>query len=74
MKKHCLLHGRTTIGERGQIVIPMNIRTALKLKPGDEMVVMSRCEKIVVFPAKQLESWYESVSEHIAAMRKKSKR
>ncbi len=31
--------GTTTMGERGQIVIPSEVRRSLHLKPGDKMVV-----------------------------------
>ena len=60
-KKHTFLHGRTTVGERGQIVIPQNIRTKLKLKHGDEMIVLMQGEKILVLPAKKLEHFFETI-------------
>ena len=73
-KKSSFFHGRTTVGERGQIVIPQNIRTAMKVKPGDEMVVMSRGDKIIVFPSKNLEKFYQTVvtqMDHLRNHRKK---
>ena len=34
-------HGSTTIGERGQIVIPSEAREAMGLKKGDKLLVFS---------------------------------
>ncbi len=69
MHKHNFLHGRTTVGERGQIVIPQSIRTSLKLKQGDEMVVMSRGEKIIIVPSKKLASFFETIFGHADMLR-----
>lgn len=32
-------YGTTTLGERGQMVVPAEARRALNLKPGDKMLV-----------------------------------
>lgn len=73
-KKQHFLHGVTTIGERGQIVIPQNIRTALKIKSGDEMVVMTKGERIVVVPARKLEDFYRTMIDHMDDLRKNLKK
>ncbi len=69
MTKQDFEHGRTTMGERGQIVIPQNIRTALKLKHGDPLVVIAKCGKIIVLPAKNLEAFFESVMQQMNTLR-----
>ncbi len=56
---HSLLHGRTVLGERGQIVIPQGIREGMGIKPGDEMVVIARDHKIIIVPGARLERFYE---------------
>ena len=76
MKKRSFLHGMTTVGERGQIVIPHEIRQALKVKAGDEMVVFLHEHKIVVVPASALEKFYKTVLgriEHLRSARRASK-
>jgi AbrB family looped-hinge helix DNA binding protein len=73
-KPSTFLHGRTTVGERGQIVIPQNIRTAMKVKAGDEMVVMSRGDRIIVLPAKNLEEFYQTVIGQMDDLRKQTKK
>ncbi len=34
--------GTTTVGERGQVVIPAEVRRELKISPGDKLVVFVR--------------------------------
>lgn len=41
-------HGITTIGERGQVVIPQEARKALNLKQKDKLFVFSKLDKVVV--------------------------
>ena len=44
----------TKLGERGQIVIPLEIRKKLKLKKGDKFIV-STSGKLIVFSHLKLE-------------------
>jgi AbrB family looped-hinge helix DNA binding protein len=67
------LHGTTTVGERGQIVIPGNIRKALKIKPGDDMTVIARDGKIVVLPTRSLEAFYTSILDKLEGLRGKKR-
>ena len=70
MDKNCLLlHGITTVGERGQIVIPQNIRESMKIKAGDDMVVMAQQGKIVVLPAQALEAYYGAIIGQLNTVR-----
>lgn len=54
MKKHIFEHfvenkltGVTSVGERGQIVIPAKIRQDLKLKKGEKMFVFARNDRFI---------------------------
>lgn len=40
-------YGLTTIGERGQIVIPKEIRKMMRVKPGDKFFVCTRAGKVI---------------------------
>jgi AbrB family looped-hinge helix DNA binding protein len=42
-------YGMTTIGERGQVVIPKEIRKLMKIKPGDQFLVFCRDNAIIGF-------------------------
>ena len=41
MKDSPEVFGTVTVGQRGQVVIPMKARKALKLRMGDQLIVMS---------------------------------
>ncbi len=54
MKKHIFEHfvenkltGVTSVGERGQIVIPAEIRKDLKLKKGEKLFVFARHDRFI---------------------------
>ena len=41
------LYGTTTVGSKGQIVIPAKAREELDIKPGDKVLVMSKMGKVL---------------------------
>jgi AbrB family looped-hinge helix DNA binding protein len=47
MRKHDKLYGTTTLGARGQLVIPAQARKDLGLKPGDHLAVMGKFGKVL---------------------------
>lgn len=60
--------GVTTIGERGQIVIPVKAREELHLEKGDQLVVISKGHKFIglikeVEMTGMLKSWLEEIEE-----------
>jgi AbrB family looped-hinge helix DNA binding protein len=42
------LYGAVTVGERGQLVIPADLRKELKIKAGDKLMIFANLEKKVV--------------------------
>lgn len=42
-------YGTTTIGEKGQVVIPAEARTATKLKKGEKLLVFGMGEDVLIF-------------------------
>lgn len=42
------LYGAVTIGERGQLVIPADLRKELKIKPGDKLMIFAKVDKKVM--------------------------
>jgi len=55
--------GATTVGERGQMVIPAEARRSFKLKQGDKLLVFGMGEMIVCMKIANL----EKVASHMAS-------
>lgn len=56
MTKHDKFYGLTTMGVRGQVVVPAEARKDLRLKPGDQLVVIGKFGKALGFiKAQELE-------------------
>jgi AbrB family looped-hinge helix DNA binding protein len=62
--------GITTLGEKGQIVIPAEARKRLKLKAGEKlMVMMPHGNAIVLMKASQLETFAEGLTQKLASIK-----
>lgn len=46
-KQQDKFYGTTTVGERGQVVIPAAARKELGIKPGDQLMVMGKFGKVL---------------------------
>ncbi|MFA6278541.1 MAG: AbrB/MazE/SpoVT family DNA-binding domain-containing protein [Candidatus Paceibacterota bacterium] len=71
-KKEESLIGVTTVGEKGQIVIPADIREALKLSKGTKLMVIAHQGSVFLMRPAAL----ESMAKHFSALQtliKKSK-
>ena len=65
--RHDKLYGTTTMGVRGQVVIPAEARKELKLKPGDQLLVMGRFGKALgLMKTEDLGDILNQVMEHFA--------
>ncbi len=62
-------YGSTTLGERGQIVIPVEAREALKLEKGEKLLVLGMNEEALVLQKvsalKQISDMLEKRSKEI---------
>ena len=45
MVRHDKFYGTTTMGARGQVVVPAEARKDLNLQPGDQLLVMGKFGK-----------------------------
>lgn len=55
------------MGERGQIVIPKDIRDRLKIKPGAKMMVMQHGDSpIMLLPIEQMQEMIRQMSDRVA--------
>ena len=69
-------YGSVTVGERGQLVIPAELRKALRIKPGDQLMVFAKLDKRVVslMPAKDFSQFLEKAAKLISKLEKKMPR
>jgi len=52
-----------TVGTKGQIVIPLEIREELSINPGDKIVLLARGKKaVVLLPMDGMQEWLDKLS------------
>lgn len=58
--------GSTMLGERGQLVIPKDIRERLKLKSGEKLLVMNQPNgPILIFPLEKMQSMLDAMTRRL---------
>ena len=64
--------GLTVVGERGQIVIPKEIRDAMGLAPGAQLVILRHHDQgpILMFPAKEMKNFMNRMAARFAKLSK----
>ena len=61
------LYGTTTVGARGQVVIPAEARKDLGLSPGDQLMVMGKFGKALgLIKTSEMESFVKVIMENLA--------
>lgn len=60
----------STIGERGQIVIPKKVRDQLKAKQGDKFLFIFNGETIMLAPINSLKMFTEHFQKHLKEIEK----
>ena len=61
------LYGTTTMGARGQVVIPADARKDLGLSPGDQLMVMGKFGKVLgLIKADQMESFVKIIMQNFS--------
>ncbi len=59
------IYGTATLGTKGQVVIPAQARKDLKLKMGDQLLVMGKLGKVVaLMKADQIEDLIASIMDN----------
>lgn len=60
------LYGTTTMGARGQVVIPADARKDLGLSPGDQLMVMGKFGKALgLIKTEEMESFVKIIMENL---------
>lgn len=58
--------GTTTIGERGQVVIPAEIRKQMKLETGDKLLVFCKFDQVIgLIKAENLDKFLDKITTHV---------
>jgi AbrB family looped-hinge helix DNA binding protein len=70
-KENCPFYGASTIGEKGQIVIPQEVREAMKLEKGDKLLVFGMGRDMVALAKlSQFEKFEKHLSNRLESIRK----
>jgi AbrB family looped-hinge helix DNA binding protein len=66
-------YGPVTVGERGQLVIPAEVRKTLHIKSGDQLMVFARLDKRVIslMPSKDFSQFLERAAKIISKLESK---
>lgn len=70
-KKHIELVGTMTLGPKGQIVIPSDIREKMGVKPGDKLVALYVPDKCAVsfVSEHRLQKIIDKMGDHVSSIR-----
>ena len=61
------IYGTTTVGERGQVVIPSAIRKKMKIESGDKLIVFTRHDKFIgLLKSDQLDDFLDKITSHVS--------
>jgi AbrB family looped-hinge helix DNA binding protein len=65
------VYGAVTVGERGQVVIPAELRESFGVKTGDKLIVFSKPgEVITLIPAEQFNEFLNRMTQMRAKIKK----
>lgn len=64
------IYGAVTVGERGQVVVPAEIRKSFRIKTGDKLIVFAKHDMIGLIPAEEFNRFLNEASEVLAKFKK----
>lgn len=62
--------GAVTVGERGQVVIPAEIRRYFKIEAGDKLFVFAKSHMIGLIPAEEFNQYLSQISKMLVKFKK----
>jgi AbrB family looped-hinge helix DNA binding protein len=66
------MFGTVTVGERGQIVIPADIRTFFKISPGDKLIILAKNDDMIgIVSVEKFHQFFNEVSEVMTKINKR---
>ena len=59
------LAGTVTVGPKGQVVVPVEVRELMKIKPGDKLIALYMCDKqsLVLITEEQAQVYVTNMGE-----------
>jgi len=71
MMKDMKFYGSTTVGERGQIVLPAKLRNDFAIKKGDKLLVIGNAEhyRIALVNPESMSTYLDLISQQINKMK-----
>ena len=64
--------GSVTVGGRGQVVIPAEVRKSFKIKSGDRLIVLAKHDMFSFVPADNFNQFISEATELMAKIKNKS--
>jgi AbrB family looped-hinge helix DNA binding protein len=65
------VYGAVTVGERGQVVIPAELRQAFGIKAGDKLIVFTKGKEFInLVPTEQFNAFLNHMSKMLASIKK----
>lgn len=64
------IYGAATVGERGQVVIPAEIRKAFKIKAGDKLIVFAKRGMIKLVATEKFNEYLDQAAEMLTRFKK----
>ena len=67
------VHGAATVGERGQVVIPADLRKDFNIKSGDKLIVIARPDRKMIgfIPAEDFNGFLKKMTEFVSTAEQK---
>jgi len=67
------VYGTVTVGERGQLVIPAQLRKILNIKSGDQLMVFAKPDKRIInlMPSKDFSKFLQRAAKVISKLERK---
>ena len=66
------IFGSVTVGERGQVVIPVEVRKSFKIKSGDKLIVFAKPEMFSFVPADSFNQFLNEATRLMSKFKNKN--
>lgn len=66
------IFGTVTVGERGQVVIPAEVRKVFKIKSGDKLIVLAKPEMFSFTPVDNFNRFLNDAAKIMSKIKSKS--